>query len=156
MAKLVSGNACTTFEDVKPAVGCVARDSNPKSLRGSGCPRTGVARAGSPWLVHPSQALRPGRRLRGPIRAAATRASARARAAPGRRPPGQRVQQTVLDECWKPAFARYLIPKQTGLRLDLERYLRYYNTERAHTGRWIRGRTPEAVLGKAKLWHKQR
>jgi len=36
-----------------------------------------------------------------------------------------------LDECWKPAFARYLIPKQTGLKLDLERYLRYYNTERA-------------------------
>jgi hypothetical protein len=46
------------------------------------------------------------------------------------------VQQTILDECWKPAFARYLIPKQTGLRLDLERYPRYYNTERAHTGRW--------------------
>ena len=56
--------------------------------------------------------------------------------------------------CWKPAFARYLIPKQTGLRLDLERYLRYYNTERAHTGRWTRGRTPDEVLGKAKLWHK--
>jgi transposase InsO family protein len=42
----------------------------------------------------------------------------------------ERVQQTILDECWKPAFARYLIPKQTGLRLDLERYLRYYNTKR--------------------------
>jgi transposase InsO family protein len=68
----------------------------------------------------------------------------------------ERVQQTILDECWKPAFARYLIPKQTGLRLGLERYLRYYNTERAHTGRWTRGRTPEAVLGKAKLWHKNR
>jgi hypothetical protein len=54
------------------------------------------------------------------------------------------------------AFARYLIPKQTGLRLDLERYLRYYNTERAHTGRWTKGRTPEAVLGKAKLWHNKR
>ena len=66
----------------------------------------------------------------------------------------ERVQQTILDECWKPAFARSLIPKQTGLRLDLERYLRYYNTERAHTGRWTRGRTPQAVLGKAKLWHK--
>jgi len=35
----------------------------------------------------------------------------------------ERVQQTILDECWKPAFARYLIPKQTGLRLDLERCL---------------------------------
>ena len=55
----------------------------------------------------------------------------------------ERVQQTILDECWKPAFARYLIPKQTGLRLDLERYLRYDNTERAHTGRWTRGRTPK-------------
>jgi transposase InsO family protein len=68
----------------------------------------------------------------------------------------ERVQQTILDECWKPAFARYLIPKQTGLRLDLERYLRYYNTERSHTGRWTKGRTPTEVLGKAKLWHKNR
>jgi transposase InsO family protein len=64
----------------------------------------------------------------------------------------ERVQGTILEECWKPAFARYLIPKYTGLRLDLARYLRYYNTERAHTGRWTKGRTPEAVLGKAKMW----
>ena len=68
----------------------------------------------------------------------------------------ERVQQTTLDECWKPAFARYLIPNHTGLRLDLERYLRYYNTERSHTGRWTKGRTPEEVLGKAKLWHQKR
>jgi len=54
----------------------------------------------------------------------------------------ERVQRTVLDECWKPEFARYLIPKYTGLRLDLDRYLRYDNTDRAHTGRWTRGRTP--------------
>ena len=64
----------------------------------------------------------------------------------------ERVQRTILDECWKPAFARYLIPKYTGLRLDLDRYLRYYNTDRAHTGRWTRGRTPEDVLGKVKMW----
>ncbi len=64
----------------------------------------------------------------------------------------ERVQETVLEECWKPAFARYLIPKQTGLRLDLERYVRYYNTDRAHTGRWTRGRTPDQVIGKVKMW----
>ena len=64
----------------------------------------------------------------------------------------ERVQETILEECWKPAFARYLIPKYTGLRLDLDRYLRYYNTDRAHTGRWTRGRTPEHVLGKVKMW----
>ena len=40
----------------------------------------------------------------------------------------------TLEECWKPSFARHLIPKQTGLRHDLRRYLRYYNTDRAHTG----------------------
>jgi transposase InsO family protein len=68
----------------------------------------------------------------------------------------ERVQQTILEGCWKPAFARYLIPKQTGLRLDLERYLRYDNTERVHTGRWTRGRTPDEVLGKAKLWQRKR
>ncbi len=64
----------------------------------------------------------------------------------------ERVQGTILEECWKPAFARHLIPKQTGLRRDLERYLRYYNSDRAHTGRWTRGRTPERVIGKAKVW----
>jgi transposase InsO family protein len=64
----------------------------------------------------------------------------------------ERVQQTILEECWKPAFARYLIPKYTGLRLDLDRYLRYYNTDRAHTGRWTKGRTPEEVIGKVKMW----
>jgi hypothetical protein len=67
-----------------------------------------------------------------------------------------RVQQTMLDQCWKPALGRYLCPEQTGLRLDLERFLRCDDTQRAHTGRWTRGRTLEAVLGKAKLWHKKR
>jgi transposase InsO family protein len=64
----------------------------------------------------------------------------------------ERVQRTILEECWKPAFARYLIPKYTGLRRDLEQYLHYYNQERAHTGRGTHGRTPEEVLGKAKIW----
>jgi len=63
----------------------------------------------------------------------------------------ERVQGTILEECWKPAFARHLIPKLTGLQRDLAQYLRYYNTDRAHTGRWTRGRTPDAVLGKRKM-----
>ena len=64
----------------------------------------------------------------------------------------ERVQGTILEECWKPAFARHLLPSITGLREELRRYLRYYNTDRAHTGRWTRGRTPEQVIGKAKMW----
>ena len=57
-----------------------------------------------------------------------------------------------LEECWKPAFARYLIPKYTALRHDLKRYVSYYNSDRARTGRLTQGRTLEEVLGKAKMW----
>ncbi len=64
----------------------------------------------------------------------------------------ERVQRTILEECWKPAFARYLIPKYMGLRRELERYLAYYNFDRAHTGRLTQGRTPAEVLGAAKMY----
>jgi transposase InsO family protein len=64
----------------------------------------------------------------------------------------ERVQLTILEECWKPTFARYLIPKYTGLRLDLERYLKIYNTDRPHHGRLTQGRTPEEIIGKVKMW----
>jgi transposase InsO family protein len=66
----------------------------------------------------------------------------------------ERVQLTVLDECWKPAFARFLIPKQTGLRRELESYVQLYNTDRAHNGYRNKGRTPEEVIGKAKMFPK--
>lgn len=54
----------------------------------------------------------------------------------------ERLQGTLLEECWKPSFARYLVPRYTGLRRDLKRYLAYYNFDRAHTGRWTRGLVP--------------
>jgi transposase InsO family protein len=64
----------------------------------------------------------------------------------------ERVQQTLLEECWKPAFARYLIPKYTGLQRDLIQELRLYNTNRIHQGRRIRGMTPEQAIDNRKLW----
>ncbi|HEV3232813.1 MAG TPA: hypothetical protein VG245_11240, partial [Candidatus Dormibacteraeota bacterium] len=47
----------------------------------------------------------------------------------------ERVQRTILEECWRPTFARSLVPKYTALRRDLDEYLRYYNWERGHSGR---------------------
>jgi transposase InsO family protein len=38
----------------------------------------------------------------------------------------ERVQRTILEECWRPSFARSLVPKIGGLSRDLESYLRYY------------------------------
>jgi transposase InsO family protein len=64
----------------------------------------------------------------------------------------ERVQRTILEECWRPSFARSLVPKLGGLVRDLESYLRYYNEERAHTGRLTAGRTPmEALIGARKM-----
>jgi transposase InsO family protein len=62
----------------------------------------------------------------------------------------ERVQRTILEECWRPSFARSLVPTFTALRRDLDSYLEYYNYDRAHTGRWNQGRTPWQVLGARK------
>jgi len=62
------------------------------------------------------------------------------------------LQKTILDECWRPAFARYLQVRFHGLKRELADYLAYYNNDRAHTGRLTRGRTPaNIVYGAAKM-----
>jgi transposase InsO family protein len=64
----------------------------------------------------------------------------------------ERLHRTILEECWRPAFARFLQVRFTGLRAQLESYVRYYNNERAHTGRITAGRTPaEVVYGARKM-----
>jgi transposase InsO family protein len=56
------------------------------------------------------------------------------------------LHKTILDECWRPAFARYIFPRYTGLRRELETYLRFYNTDRVHHGRLTRGRIPHDIV----------
>ncbi len=64
----------------------------------------------------------------------------------------ERVQRTILEECWRPTFAKSLVPKFTALRRDLVQYLGYYDHERAHTGRRSDGHTPaELVYGARKM-----
>jgi transposase InsO family protein len=54
----------------------------------------------------------------------------------------ERLHKTILDECWRPSFARYLHNRYHGLKTDLAEYLHTYNTDRAHTGRLTQGRIP--------------
>jgi transposase InsO family protein len=58
----------------------------------------------------------------------------------------ERVQRTILEECWRRTFARALVPKSTALKRDLADYLRYYNHDRAHTGRLTKGRIPADIV----------
>jgi transposase len=62
------------------------------------------------------------------------------------------LHKTILDECWRPAFARYLQPRLAGLRRELETYLHYYNWDRVHHGRLTRGHIPaDLVYGAHKM-----
>lgn len=62
------------------------------------------------------------------------------------------LHRTILEECWRPAFARYLHVRFTGLQRDLKTYVDYYDHERVHTGRLTRGRIPaEIVYGARKV-----
>jgi transposase InsO family protein len=64
----------------------------------------------------------------------------------------ERLQRTILEECWRPAFARYLHLRYRGLQRELNAYLDFYNHERAHTGRLTNGAVPaELVYGARKM-----
>jgi transposase InsO family protein len=64
----------------------------------------------------------------------------------------ERLHRTILEECWRPAFARYLYLRFTGLRRDLTSYLHEYNHHREHHGRITAGRRPaELVYGARKM-----
>ena len=56
------------------------------------------------------------------------------------------LHKTILDECWRPAFARYLYPRLMGVRRELDTYLAYYNHDRVHHGRLTRGRIPADIV----------
>jgi transposase InsO family protein len=62
------------------------------------------------------------------------------------------LHRLILEECWRPAFARYLHVRFTGLKRDLEQYVDDYNFVRPHHGRLTRGRIPaEIVYGARKV-----
>lgn len=62
------------------------------------------------------------------------------------------LHRTILDELWRPAFARYRHPRLAGLRRELETYLRFYNFDRVHHGRLTAGQIPaDIVYGARKM-----
>lgn len=64
----------------------------------------------------------------------------------------ERLHRTILEECWRPAFARFLQVRYSGLRRHLEHYLHTYNHDREHHGRITNGRRPaDLVYGARKM-----
>jgi transposase InsO family protein len=62
------------------------------------------------------------------------------------------LHKTILEECWRPAFARYMQPRLSGLKRELDTYLRYYNFDRVHHGRLTDGEIQaDIVYGARKM-----
>jgi transposase InsO family protein len=62
------------------------------------------------------------------------------------------LHKTILDECWRPAFVRYLYPRYTGLKRELDTYLSFYNNDRVHHGRLNRDASPQTSSTVPKRW----
>ena len=58
----------------------------------------------------------------------------------------EQVHNTILQECWKPAFIDMDRPSVGALRDRLDTYLTDYNHHRPHAGRWNNGTPPAAII----------
>jgi transposase InsO family protein len=54
----------------------------------------------------------------------------------------ERFHKTVLNEFYRVAFRKTLYISITDLQEDLDEWVRSYNEERPHQGRWCFGKTP--------------
>ena len=54
----------------------------------------------------------------------------------------ERFHKTVLDEFYRVAFRRKIYHNLDELQADLDTYLKYYNEERVHSGKYCFGKTP--------------
>ena len=54
----------------------------------------------------------------------------------------ERFHKTVLNEFYRPAFRRKLYSTIEEIQADLDRWMKHYNEERPHQGRWCYGKTP--------------
>ncbi|RUW98784.1 IS481 family transposase, partial [Mesorhizobium sp. M2A.F.Ca.ET.037.01.1.1] len=54
----------------------------------------------------------------------------------------ERFHKTVLDEFYRVAFRKKIYGSIEELQADLDEWVRSYNEERPHQGRWCFGKTP--------------
>ena len=58
----------------------------------------------------------------------------------------ERFHETILQECWRPAFHRRCFTSARQLEAEADAYLLTYNRRRRNHGDYMRGRTPQEIL----------
>jgi transposase InsO family protein len=58
----------------------------------------------------------------------------------------ERFHETILQECWRPAFHRRRFTSARQLQAEADAWLLTYNRRRRNHGDYMRGRTPQEIL----------
>ena len=58
----------------------------------------------------------------------------------------ERLHKTMLNEFYRITFGKKIYTTLAELQTDFDEWLRYYNEERIHQGRWCYGRTPKPTF----------
>ena len=58
----------------------------------------------------------------------------------------ERFHKTVLDEFYRVAFRKRIYGSIAELQADLDEWIRSYNEDRPHQGRWCFGKTPKQTF----------
>ena len=65
----------------------------------------------------------------------------------------ERFHKTILQEFYQITFRKKLYSSLEELQIDLDEWLKFYNTERTHQGKMCNGRTPfETLLDGKRIW----
>ena len=62
----------------------------------------------------------------------------------------ERFHQTMLNECWRPAFHRRSFHSVRELQREADAWLLTYNFRRRNHGDYMRGRIPGDMLGRSR------
>ena len=68
----------------------------------------------------------------------------------------ERFHKTILQEFYQVAFRKKIYKSIEELQADLDQWIKYYNEERPHSGRYCYGKTPMQTFNDSKQLAKQK
>ena len=68
----------------------------------------------------------------------------------------ERFHKTILQEFYQVAFRKKIYKSVEELQTDLDQWMKYYNEERPHSGRYCYGKTPMQTFNDSKQLAKQK
>ena len=68
----------------------------------------------------------------------------------------ERFHKTILQEFYQVAFRKKIYKSIEELQADLDQWIKYYNDERPHSGRYCYGKTPMQTFNDSKQLAKQK